>query len=160
MDNVEISLLTDPNCDCFKKIIAWQYALYGESEDESFEHIEENFRNSLNTDCLPVTYVARINNLCVGYFNITHNDLDIRPQYHPWLANVYVDAAYRGIGICKKLIEHAIEYLKNNGYKKCYLYTHHVDFYEKFGFKLIEIIDPLLNKPHDKVRVYKIDLTI
>lgn len=45
---------------------------------------------------------------------------------------------YRGNRLSEKLIQKAMEYLKDLGFDKIYLVSDHINLYEKYGFCVID----------------------
>jgi len=58
-------------------------------------------------------------------------------EYSPYLKWLFVGENYRGNRLSQKLIEAAIEYAKEIGFKQIFLSTWHVGLYEKYGFEKI-----------------------
>ncbi|MEQ9441800.1 MAG: bifunctional helix-turn-helix transcriptional regulator/GNAT family N-acetyltransferase [Cyclobacteriaceae bacterium] len=55
----------------------------------------------------------------------------------------FIDAAYRGIGLGKKLMQLYMNFLQEKGYRSSYLWTAHelataASLYRRYGFKLVE----------------------
>ena len=59
---------------------------------------------------VPWFVVARAAGVAVGCASIVASDLPTRPDLGPWLANVYVQPAWRGRGLGTALIEGATAY--------------------------------------------------
>ena len=64
----------------------------------TFEEIKNFVKHSLQESRLPQTYGAFINNEIIGMYQFSYEDLFVRPDIYPWLANVYVDENYRKQG--------------------------------------------------------------
>ncbi len=67
------------------------------------------------------------------------------------LVKMYLDKNARGKGLGKMLIEHCLQWAKENGYEHCYLETmpelkQALKVYEKFGFEYLDA--PLGNSGH------------
>lgn len=62
-------------------------------------------QHSLQKDRLPKTYGLFLNDTIIGMFQLTYEDLAVRPDIYPWLANVYIDEKYRKMGYSKNLLE-------------------------------------------------------
>jgi GNAT superfamily N-acetyltransferase len=62
-------------------------------------------KHSLQENRLPQTYGIFVDNKIVGMYQFAYEDLSIRPDIYPWLANVYIDEAYRNKGLCRKMME-------------------------------------------------------
>lgn len=118
--------------------------------------VDEWMTRCLKKNDLPQTYIAISNDEVVGMYQIAmDDDIDIRPDYYPWLVNVYVNEQYRGRGICTTLLNHAKEKFKELNIKRIYLNTDHVNLYEKYGFNYLETIETLRGK---KTKIYYLDI--
>lgn len=74
----------------------------------------------------------------IGFISLFKYDGDERRDLSPWYATMYVREEYRGKAYSKILNEMIIEEAKRLGYKKIYLKTDLVNYYEKFGAIYIE----------------------
>lgn len=74
------------------------------------------------------------NNLC-SFCLIEDNDMNIKPEYSPWLSSVYTLPEKRHNGYAKLLLEEVVMHEKD-----LYLYcsSQLVDFYKKIGFNVID----------------------
>lgn len=104
--------------------------------------VKHYFKNT-NSDKLPITLIAIIDEKCVGTISIFKNDLKTRQDLSPWLASLYVSSLYRGKGIGKKLILEVQAMVKELGYDAVYLRTEETsEYYIKNGWKyIIETVD-------------------
>ena len=59
----------------------------------------------------------------------------------PWYATMYVKKEFRGKGYSKILNEEILKEARRLGYKKVYLKSELINYYEKFGAKYIEDLD-------------------
>lgn len=158
MEEIEIKKITEINENNLNKITEWMYKWWGKDEMHTFEEIKNFVKHSLQENRLPQTYGAFINNEIVGMYQFSYEDLFVRPDIYPWLANVYVDEKYRNTGICRKLMESVKENALNNiNSNELYLYTKHINLYEKFGWKCISDIDTY-NKENKIQRLYRLEL--
>lgn len=94
---------------------------------EKIKIIKNNFDNP---------YFAKLillddNNL-VGFISLFEKDGD-RVDLKPWYATMYVKKEYRGKGYSKILNEAILNEVKKRGFKKVYLKTDLINYYEKFG---------------------------
>jgi len=56
----------------------------------------------------------------------------------PWLSNLYVEKAFRRLGIAEKLIQHVCDFTKEIGFKQLYLNTHNqADYFNRRGWQKI-----------------------
>ena len=67
------------------------YEWWGKDEMHTFEQVKEFIKYSLQENRLPQTYGVFINNEIVGKYQFSYEDLFVRHDIYPWLANVYVD---------------------------------------------------------------------
>jgi predicted N-acetyltransferase YhbS len=74
----------------------------------------------------------------VGFISIFPVDGEDRKDLSPWYATMYVKKEYRGNGYSKMLNDAILEEARRRGFKKIYLKTDLVNYYEKFGAKYIE----------------------
>lgn len=95
-------------------------------------------QHSLLKDRLPKTYGLFLDNKIIGMFQLTLEDLKVRPDIYPWLANVYIAEKYRGKGFGRKLLESVRDIAQSNlEFKEIFLYTKHKRLYEKFDWKYV-----------------------
>ena len=71
----------------------------------------------------------------VGFISIFPTDGDEYQNLTPWYATMYVKKEYRGKGYSKILNDAILKEAKNRGFKKFYLKSDLVNYYEKFGAK-------------------------
>lgn len=158
MEEIEIKKITEIDEDNLNKITEWMYEWWGKNEMHTFEQVKCFMKHSLQTNKLPQTYGAFINNEIVGMYQFSYEDCFVRPDISPWLSNVYVDEKYRSNGIGRKLMESVKENAQNNiNSDELWLYTKHMNLYEKFGWKYVSDIDTY-NKEQGIQRLYKLDL--
>lgn len=107
---------------------------------------------------LPQTYGLFLDDKIIGIYQFGYEDLSVRPDIYPWLANVYIDENYRGKGYGRKLLETVNEIAqKNIDFDNIYLYTEHIGLYEKFGWVFVCEVDTF-KKENRIERLYKLRL--
>ena len=90
---------------------------------------------ALRGDRMPHFVVARADGVPVGCASIVAADLPTRRDLCPWLANVYVQPAWRGRGLGTALIERAMAYGAQFA-EVLYLYTSGgTALYERLGWR-------------------------
>lgn len=155
---MKIIRLENSNNKIFDKICEWNYNWWGIRNHESFEEVKCGLEHSLNTDRLPQTFVALIDNEPVGMYQLSMcEDLNSRPDIYPWLINVYVDEFYRGNHVCRELMKTVEENAKKAGLKELYLYTKHIGLYEKFGWEFVEEVRTF-REDSPIERLYKLEI--
>lgn len=156
--DIEIKQLIDIDETTLNTITTWMYNWWGIKDGYSFDGVKCFMEHSLQKDRLPQTYGLFIDNKIIGMFQLTYEDLNVRPDIYPWLANVYIDEEYRTKGYGRKLLESVKEIAKNHlSFKEIYLYTKHKNLYEKFGWEYVSEIDTF-NEESRIESLYKLDL--
>ena len=76
-----------------------------------------------------------------NFISLFKYDGDERNDLTPWYATMYVKKEYRTKGYSKLLNNALLKHTKELGYKKIYLKSNLVNYYEKFGAKYIETLN-------------------
>ena len=82
--------------------------------------------------------VALHENDIAGYCTVAKSDCIPNVSYTPYIGYMFVNKKYRGQHLSQKLIFYAIPYLRTQGFHQVYLVSDHENFYEKYGFKVID----------------------
>jgi GNAT superfamily N-acetyltransferase len=152
--DIKIEKLTDINSKYFNTICHWQAHWW--AKDYKEEKVIEWMSRCLQVHRIPQTYIAIIDGQVVGMYQLDmQDDIDIRPDYYPWLVNVYVDASFRGKGILNQLMKHLKEICKELQIDKIYLHTEHKHLYEKYHWQYLEEVETLKGERH---RIYCLDI--
>ena len=132
---ITVQKLTDKNHPCLAQLCEWNFEWWGKSLNHPKENVLTYLKSSISADKLPMLFVAFDKEKPVGMFQLAwQDDLWFRPDLYPWISNVFVCEKYRGNGIVKMLMQHAIDELRKLGHKTAYLRTSHEGLYEKFGW--------------------------
>jgi len=86
---------------------------------------------------LPYTFLLLKNDEIIGFYQLIEQELVIRKDLSPWIAPLFIDKSERGRAFGALLLEHARKMAGKLGYKKVYLATDHILYYEKYGFREI-----------------------
>lgn len=149
--------LTQVSDPAFVTICDWYEAWLGRANHESRADIEATMAHSLQSQGLPQTYLIYKELDLVGMYQVAMaDDLTTRPNYYPWLINVYVDQPYRGQGAFTHIMAGLDEIMDQLGLTHLYCYSAICDLYEKFGWTKIETL-PFPGKAHQMVHVYRKD---
>jgi N-acetylglutamate synthase-like GNAT family acetyltransferase len=73
----------------------------------------------------------------VGGLGVIDNDFHDRKDLAPNVCAVYTEDEYRCKGIAGNLLNLAVEDMKNKGITPIYLVTDHTDFYERYGWEFL-----------------------
>ena len=65
---------------------------------------------------------------------------ETEPGMKPWIGFVYTFPNHRGNRHSEKLIQHACELAKQDGYEKVFLSSNEVGLYEKYGFGFLKMM--------------------
>jgi N-acetylglutamate synthase-like GNAT family acetyltransferase len=84
-----------------------------------------------------------------------NDDIDSKPNYYPWIADIYVDKPHRLRGVCRFMVQDFVNRAPNLGIHRAYLYTNHKNLFEKFGWQFLEHTTDINGKT---VHIYFIDL--
>lgn len=158
MKNLEFKQITKIDNENLNIMTNWMYNWWGKEDGYTFEGIKCFLEHSFQIDKLPQTYGIFCDGKIIGMFQFTYEDLGVRPDIYPWLANLFVDEEYRNKGVARKLLEEVKETAKKViTFETIYLYTEHVGLYEKFGWTYVSEIDTYVKKPRMQ-RLYKLDI--
>ena len=70
-----------------------------------------------------------------GGLGVIENDFHDRPDLTPNICAVYTETAHRKKGIAGRLLNMAVEDLRQRGISPVYLFTDHTGFYERYGWE-------------------------
>jgi len=107
----------------------------------SIRDLEKRFMARTHKTVLPLALVALDKGKVVGTVSLKKQDMDTRPQYSPWLASLYVCAAYRPRRVGQVLVHAGITEARKLGLEQLYLYTlnrRHVPYYTAHGWSFHE----------------------
>jgi len=101
-----------------------------------FESTKNKFENIYaKDDTIPFGVTMFNGNNLIGFLVFKHNCLEKYPQYTLWISDVMIFDEFRNQGYGTKLINKALNILKELGYDVAYLWTDQAPgFYEKLGF--------------------------
>lgn len=110
------------------------------SEEEFEAKINKKISKIINNFNNPLycKLVLLDNDILIGFISIFPTDGDERKYLSPWYATMYVKEEVRGKGYSKILNNAILEEAKKRGFKKLYLKTDLINYYEKFGAKFLE----------------------
>ena len=82
-------------------------------------------------------YLCVDNERIVGGLGVIENDFHNRKDLTPNICAVFVEEKYRSQGIAGKLLNMAVEDLREKGITLVYLLTDHIGFYERYGWEFL-----------------------
>ncbi len=128
---------------------SWKETYKGYMPDEYLENRIQTIEQKIEraTNLLKNTntyYVVEVNNKVVGILHYKESQNDNYKDYG-YLESIYVLRDYQGQGIGKELFKIAIKGFVNMGYNKMYLEclqgNDTINFYKKYGGKVIATVD-------------------
>lgn len=139
---IEIVRLT-PEHAALPTLAAWHLAAWGHLHPGAeLDGTLAELRRECTPQAVPSTYAALSDGAPVGSVQLLAYDMDLRPEWTPWLASVFVAPAYRRRGIAKALVRHAEAMAVAAGIDTLYLYTpDRQALYERLGWRRLENVD-------------------
>jgi predicted N-acetyltransferase YhbS len=80
----------------------------------------EHFKSRLNTDSLPISFIALKDSLAVGTIALLVESVTTHTHLSPWLGGLHVHPQYRHRGIGMSLVAHALKKAGALGFKRVY----------------------------------------
>ena len=121
----------------------------------TFNNVVDFFSNTHSTK-LPITFIAILDNQCVGTVSVFENDYKKRPHYKPWLASLYVEQNFRNRKIGMQLIKALLKHLIVLGFREVYLKTEGASEYHKNrGWTFVESVN---NHQNENIDIFKYSL--
>ena len=118
----------------------WGYLRPG----ETLEHRTRRLETCCGRGGVPSVVVGLEDGDLLGAAMLIAHDMDTRPELTPWLAGVYVVAAYRGRGYGSALVRWIESEARSLGVERLHLYTPDaMDFYTRLGWTVDEYCEYL-----------------
>ena len=108
------------------------------TKEEMNNYIDEKLEKIKTSDkIIKVIGLFDKDNL-IGFISLFKYDGEERNDLTPWYATMYVKKEYRGNNYSKLLNDEILKEAKKLNYKKVYLKSELVNYYEKFGAQYIQ----------------------
>lgn len=126
------------NLEYLKEYIKYCYLEWSNKDIELIDYVDKKVKEIKNGDKV-ISILGLVNDKeLVGFISLFKYDGDERRELTPWYATMYVRRDYRKMGYSKILNEAILKEAKLLGYKKIYLKSNLINYYEKFGAKYID----------------------
>lgn len=122
------------------KELAIKYFQSKWASPSSMKVYEDCITNCITTTSpLPQWYLLLENDKIIGCAGLVTNDFISRMDLYPWVCALYIEEEYRGNGYGSLLLEQAKIDARMGNFSYLYLSTDHIGYYEKYGYKYIDI---------------------
>ena len=112
---------------------AWFQSKWGVSKEAYLECMEA----FLNRETEYGWYLCLDGDKIVGGMGVIENDFHDRKDLSPNVCAVYTEEEYRCKGIAGVLLNMVVQDMKEKGITPIYLVTDHTDFYERYGWEFL-----------------------
>ena len=116
----------------------WLWQQFHKRHGISLKEIIYRTRHCLTKKC-PQTLIAFYNGQPAGTVSLWNADYRYRQDLTPWASVLFVLPKYRRRGIGQALQAAVLKTAKQAGYKKIYLMSELKNYYEKTGWRFMEI---------------------
>jgi predicted N-acetyltransferase YhbS len=99
----------------------------------SVQAMEARLAQANSADAIPLCLIALSGDEPVGVVNLVDNDDDHHREWHPWLAGLVVEPAWRGRGVGTELVQALLRHARRLGCSRVYLGTDGPGFYARLG---------------------------
>ena len=148
----DILCLTD-HPELTDRYAQWQHSKWGVSVQDYLDSMDEATRSQSG---VPAWYAVLDDdgNIIAG-LGVIENDFHKRPDLTPNVCAVYVEPAFRGKGLVRRMMENLCRDMAQMGQTDLFLLTDHTRFYEKLGWQFQEMVQ---ENGGDFARCYHISL--
>lgn len=126
----------------------WFHSKWGVPKSAYLECMEAYLNNETEYGW----YLCMDGDSIVGGMGVIENDFHDRKDLSPNICAVYTEKAYRSKGIAGNLLNIVVNDLKEKGITPVYLVTDHTDFYERYGWKFLCMVQG--DSEPDMTRMY------
>ena len=116
-----------------QKAAEWFHEKWGAPLDAYLECMDAYLNGETEYGWYLCLYGERI----AGGLGVIENDVHDRKDLTPNICAVYTEEAYRSQGIAGRLLDMAVEDLREKSISPVYLLTDHTGFYERYGWQFL-----------------------
>ena len=126
----------------------WFHSKWGVPQEAYHECMEAYLKNKTEYGW----YLCLDEDRIIGGLGVIENDFHNRKDLTPNVCAVYTEKKYRCKGIAGNLLDMVVKDLKSKGITPIYLITDHTDFYERYGWEFLCMVQG--NEEPDLTRMY------
>ena len=115
------------------KVVEWFYSKWGIPKETYLKCMEAYLNGKIEYSW----YLCLDEDKIVAGLGVIENDFHNRKDLSPNICAVYTEEEYRNQGIAGKLLNIAVEDCRQKGISPIYLVTDHVNFYERYGWEFL-----------------------
>ena len=114
----------EPRSPWLARIAADQFEHWGPLTGFGSRNRYETFlEEAAQSASLPRVLVASSRGTLLGSVNLLTNEMTTRPQFMPWMGQLFVAEGYRSLGVGAALLDAATLYVRLLGYRQLFLFT-------------------------------------
>lgn len=121
----------------------------------AYEAYLESMEAAIKGDPFLEWYLCLEGEKIVAGMGIIENDFHDRKDLTPNVCAVYTEEEYRGRGICGKLMKFVVEDNKSKGISPLYLVTDHKNFYERYGWEYLCMVQAEGEEDMTRMYIYR-----
>ena len=127
--------------DLISTIADWMWQEWDRHDGIQFEETISYFERCLAGRDIPQTFVLLVDGSPIGTSSLVEADLKERPDFSPWMANVFVSPEARRNGYVMPLIRTVEDVAVAVGIPTLWLHTESAEpIYRKAGWRTVEVI--------------------
>jgi GNAT superfamily N-acetyltransferase len=114
----------EPGSSWLAQIAADQFEHWGPLTGYNSRSLYEAFlEQAAQSVSLPRVLIASVRGTPLGSVNLLTKEMTIRPQFTPWLGQLFVTESRRTLGVGAVLLDAAASYVARLGYRQIFLFT-------------------------------------
>lgn len=115
----------------------------------------EIIKSYCNKNDFPVTFLAKRKDEIIGFGCLITNNSYLRQDISPLITFLYVKPKYRNNKIGSKIVNEILKIAKTK-FDKVYVLSSIKGFYEKNGFKFVEVTNSHINRQRDIIETRRL----
>ena len=141
MTNIQIDYMPDDPA-VIQRVAEWHQKEWSHLNPWSLEERIRFMQGQGAQKTIPLTVLAWEDGQPVASASLLTHDMDIHPEWFPWLASVYVQSEMRGRGLGSLVVERIEQEARRLGLARFFLYTpDRASFYKRMGWNTLEEIN-------------------